>query len=162
MGYTFKIGNAVPEFSKDDGYLSARWVVEPMRRDDAPTFPHDEMTGNGNDRSPSYSAWSEFCKATGIYDVFYDERGHLHAGHPGCVMLKRSDLERVKEAREAWQKTSTLPPGFEGWSVYDEATKTSTTPDEGKYDYQLARLIWLEWWMAWALDNCETPAIENY
>lgn len=123
MGYTFKIGNAVPKFSKDDGYLSARWVVEPMRRDDAPTFPHDEMTGNGNDRSSSYNVWSEFCKATGIYDVFYDERGHLHAGHPGCVMLKRSDLERVKEAREAWQKTSTLPPG---WKTATTATALKT------------------------------------
>jgi hypothetical protein len=162
MGYTFKIGNAVPEFSKDDGYLRAEWVVEPTALDDAPTFPNDSMTGNGNDRSPSYSVWADFCRDTGILDVFYDERGHLHAGHPGCVMLKRSDLERVREARVAWEKTATLPPGFEGWPVYDDATKTSTTPDEGKYDPYLARLIWLEWWMAWALDNCETPAIENY
>lgn len=115
MGYTFKIGNAVPKSSKDDGYLRAEWVVEPKSLDDAPIFPNDDMTGNGNDRSPSYSVWADFCRDAGIYDVFYDE-----------------------------------------------ATKTSTTPDEGKYDPYLARLIWLEWWMTWALDNCETPAIENY
>lgn len=162
MGYTFKIGNAVPEFSKEDGYLRAEWVVQPITHADAPTFPNDGMTGNGNDRSTSYSVWADFCRATGIYGVFYDERGHLHAGHPGCVMLKRSDLERVKEAREAWQKTSTLPPGFEGWPVYNNETGETHTPDEGKYDAYLARLLWLEWWMAWALDNCETPAIENH
>jgi hypothetical protein len=133
-----------------------------MALPDAPTFPNDEMTGNGNSRSPSYTGWLEFCQETGIYDVFYDERRHLHAGHPGCVMLTRSDLDRVQEARISWQKNSSLPPGFAGWPVYDQQTGVSRSTDEGKYDCQLARLIWLEWWMAWALDNCVTPAIENY
>lgn len=162
MGYTFKIGNAVPKFSKDDGYLDARWEVEPATSEEAPTFPHDEMTGNGNDRSPSYSGWADFCRDTGIYDVFYDEHGHLLAGHPGCVMLQQSDLQRVREAREKWQKMATLPPGFEGFPEFDKETQKWGSPDEGKYDGYLARLIWLEWWMAWALKNCETPAVENY
>lgn len=161
MGYTFTIGNAVPKFNKDDDYLYAAWEVQPMLHNDAPMFPNDELTGNGNSRSPSYISWHEFCTDTGIYDVFYNKSGNLHAGHPGCVMLKRSDLERVKAAREAWQGTSTLPPGFSCFPVYDEVTKTIRYPDEGKYDAHLARLIWLEWWMSWALDNCETPAIEN-
>jgi hypothetical protein len=151
MSYTFTIGNAVPEFSKDDGDLSARWVVEGKTLPEAPEFPHDTMTGQSNRRSPSYSGWHEFCKAAGVYDVFYDERGNLQAGHPGCAMLTESDYERVKVALAAWRTHATKPPGFSGWN----------NEDEGKYDHVLARLIWLEFWMRWALDNCETPAIQN-
>lgn len=161
MGYNFWIGNAVPEFSKDYGELSARWVVEAATHQDAPTFPNDDCTGNSNGRSPSYSAWSDFCREAGIYDLFYDERGHLNAGHPGCVMVTPEDLAKVREAREARQKTATLPPGFEGYPKFDKEAQTWVTPDEGKYDAILARLIWLEWWMDWALNNCETPAIQN-
>lgn len=162
IGYTFIIGNAVPEFSKDKGNLQARWVVQPMQHPDAPTFPNDETTGNGNIRIQDYSVWHVFCRATGINDVFYDEDGYLHAGHPGCRMLNPIDLERAKEARRKWQKKSTLPPGFDGLHVRDKKSGYVHTLDKGKYDAHLARLIWLEWWFKWALENCETPAIENY
>lgn len=161
MGYTFTIGNATPEFSKDDGYLSARWVVDGATHPEAPTFPNDGMTGNSNSRSPSYSVWHDFCRAAGIYEVFYDDRGRLNAGHPGCVMVTAEDLTRVREAREIWQRSSSLPPGFAGFEQFDEKTQTWVSPDEGKYDHTLARLLWLEWWMDWALKNCETPAIQN-
>lgn len=151
MSYTFTIGNATPKFSKDDGYLMASWSVESKTLPEAPQFPHDEMTGQGNSRSPSYSGWSDFCRAAGIFDVFYDDRGRLLAGHPGCVMLTEADYARIDGALRAWTTTATKPPGFSGWK----------NEDEGKYDPILARLIWLKFWMRWALDNCETPAIEN-
>lgn len=152
MGYTFKIGNAKPVFSKDYGELRAAWEVEPATSDSAPTFPNDETTGNGNSRSPSYSVWADFCRQVGIYDLFYDDRGSLRAGHPGCAMITADDLSVVKEARQYYEAKVTLPPRFEGWDY------------EGpqRYDYHLARILWLEWWMDWALKNCETPAIENY
>ena len=109
MGYSIRIGNAKPEWSKDDGELWARWSVDPKALDDAPTFPNDEMTGNGNCRSPSYSGWAYFCRDAGIYDLFLEKWEGLMSPHPST----------------------------------------------------LARLIWLEFWMRWALKNCETPAIEN-
>ncbi len=161
MGYTFTIGNAVPEFSKDDGYLRAEWVVQPASSDAAPTFPHDDLTGNSNSRSPSYIVWLEFCNEAGIHDVFYDDRNNLHAGHPGCIMITPEDLANVRLARTARQVASTKPPGFDGWEQFDPETQQWSAPDEGKYDPILARLIWLEWWMDWALANCETPAIQN-
>lgn len=102
MGYTFKVGNAIPKFSKDDfPYLSAGWKVEPATSEDAPTFLGDEMTGNGNDRSPSYSVWHDFCKQVGIFDLFYDERGHMLSGHPGCFGIDAEFAERVHAARLA-------------------------------------------------------------
>ena len=152
MGYTLKIGNAVPKFHKDDfPYLSAEWEVEGMTHADAPTFPRDEMTGNSNGRSPSYSVWSEFCREVGIYEVFYDERGRLHAGHPGCIGLTQENADVIGAALAKWQEKATLPPGFEDWHYEGPTT----------HDYQLARLMWLDWWVRWALENCETPAIGN-
>ena len=152
MGYTFTIGNAVPKFSKEDfPYLGAGWEVEGMRHDDAPNFPGDEMTKNGNSRSPSYSVWSDFCKQTGIYSLFYDDRGHLLAGHPGCIGIDQGFRAGIAEALAAYQAKATPPPGFEAWN-YD---------GPANFDYHLARLIWLDWWVDWALKNCETPAMEN-
>jgi hypothetical protein len=151
MGYTFSIGNAVPELSKEYGDLRAGWVVEHEENEAAPAFLNDELTGHSNSRSPSYSTWHEFCKEADIFDVFYDERGRIDCGHPGCRILTQKDLLKVKSALDVWRIDHDKPPGFCGWNG----------EDEGKYDAVLARLIWLEWWMRWALENCETPAIQN-
>lgn len=152
MGYNITVGNAVPEHSKE--YfpdLSARWIVEGATSDAAPTFPGDEMTGNGNERSPSYSTWADFARTVGLYEFFYDERGHLHAGHPGCIGITKEDADLVTAALNRYRAQSTLPPGFNSWDYEGPAT----------FDGHLARLIWLEWWMRWAVENCETPAIQN-
>lgn len=154
MGYTFTIGNATPQFANEYGELRAWWEVEGRANDDAPVFVNDEMTGNSNSRSPSYSAWSDFCKQAGIYSLFYDECGHLIGGHPGCILINKDMLETVQHALTSWKATHNKEPGFEGWSWQGEAS-------ESKYDAILARLIWMEYWMRWALENCETPAIEN-
>lgn len=154
MGYTFKIGNAKPEFDKSDfPHLWANWKVESATHPDAPTFPNDEMTGSGNDRSPSYSVWAEFCRDVGLYDLFCDERGHLHAGHPGCYGLTSDMVDEIGAALERYRKIASLPPGFMGWEWRDG--------DPITHDANLARLIWLDWWARWALENCETPAIQN-
>lgn len=153
MGYTFTVGNAIPKCHKDDfPYLAAGWEVEGARNDDAPVFPGDEMTGNSNSRSPSYTVWSDFARATGLYQFFYDERGHLHAGHPGCRGLTPEDAGIVSAALAKYQAQATLPPGFESDWLYK---------GPANFDYHLARLIWLDWWVRWAVANCETPAIEN-
>lgn len=153
MGYTFTVGNAVPVHHKDDfPYLSARWEVEHAQLDAAPSFSGDEMTGKSNMRSPSYSVWSDFCRATGLYELFYDECGHLHARHPGCIGITQEDADFVTAALARYRAKATLPPGFE------QAWDYSGPPN---YDYNFARLIWLEFWMQWAVKNCETPAIQN-
>lgn len=154
MGYTFKVGNAVPSFDKSDfPYLSAEWEVESATHTDAPAFPGDDMTGKGNSRSPSYTVWADFCRATNLTHVFFDDRGHLLASHPGCIGITAHDLQMVTASLEAYRATATLPPGFESDWLYEGPPN---------FDYHLARLIWLEWWMRWAVENCETPAIQNW
>jgi hypothetical protein len=152
VGYNFAVGNAVPKHSKEDfPELYASWEVEGVEITDAPCFPND-VAKHTNYRSPSYTVWANFCRNTGLYEFFYDENGRLHAGHPGCIGITKEDADFVTAALNSYRAKSKLPPGFEeDWDYQGPPN----------YDYDLARLMWLEWWMQWAVKNCETPAIEN-
>jgi len=150
MGYNLYIGNAEPSFSKADDVLDARWRVAAVKVPEAPNFPND-CAEHANFRYPSYSVWAEFCRTVGIYDLFYDKWEGLLCRHPGCMLLKPEHHIKIKAALDAYKLKTTLPPGF------DECDSTG----EASYDPILARLIWLEFWVRWALENCETPAIEN-
>jgi hypothetical protein len=161
MGYTLSIGNAKVESGNEYGELWARWSVEAATHPDAPTFPNDDMTGNGNHRSPSYSAWAEFARNTGLETLFFDKDAGLIAKHPGCVPLTEAHHTEVLAALNRWRATAEKPPGFSGIGALNEKTRQWETPDQGRYDHTLARLLWVEWWMRWALQNCETPAFEN-
>lgn len=169
MGYNISIGNAVLDYTKGDEYI--RITVEPAANDNAPD--HCPYTGKGNSRSPSYTAWSDFCRNAGIEELFYgqgwsrEERRYLScsdnfhretpllAEHPGAFALLPADLEYVTAARTRREQTNGgKPPGF--WDYDQERGEI----DNGT-DHVLARLLWLEFWMKWALENCERPAIGN-
>ena len=160
MGYSFYIGNATYDKYEEDGEVWESWPVEGMTHPDAPTFPNDEMTGNGNSRHPSYTAWSDFGRRAGIYSLFYNHQGHLHCGHPGTMFLTREHLTEIQRALNNYKKIATKPPGFDGYPQLNDLYQLES-PDEGKYDPILARLIWLEFWVRWALENCEKPGIQN-
>ena len=146
MGYTFRIGHGIArqEADEDTGALRTYWSVEAVERPDAPLFVNDEMTGQTNARYPSYSAWAEFCRETGISSLFYNERGREKAGHPGAQVIRPEDLALVQRALAAWRAKARKPAGF-----------------GDDHDPLLARLIWLEYWMRWALENCANPIIKN-
>lgn len=149
MGYTFTIGNSV--LTNDPEQDETDRVVIGMRLEHAPTFVNDNLTGKYNSRSPGYTVWNDFAFSTGLHSFFYDETNNLKAGHPGYVFITQADVDLVKDALDKYQAKAILPPGFE--------KPDHVGPDN--YDYHLARLIWLEFWMRWAVDNCEFPAIQN-
>jgi len=161
MSYSIYIGAGEPEHDTEDCQLSARWVVESVTHDEAPEFPNDAMTGKSNSRHPSYSGWSDFCDEAGLYDLFFDKEVGLMSSHPGCEMIQERHVAEVKKALCRWRKSAVKPPGFSGFGVYNKVTECWETTDEGKYDHILARLIWLDYWMTWALETCEVPAIHN-
>lgn len=162
MGYTLRIGNAKVESGDNYGQLWAHWTVEGTTHPDAPVFPNDGMTGNSNQRSPSYSTWTDFAYSTGLERLFYDKDAGLLANHPGCVPLTEAHHAEVLAALQRWRAKSDKPPGFAGPDKFNKDTQQwEPSPDEGRYDHTLARLMWAEWWIQWALDNCETPAFEN-
>lgn len=161
MSYSLYIGNAKVESGKEEGELWARWSVEHATHPDAPTFPNDKLTGNSNNRHPSYSGWRDFSKESELERLFYDNDEGLMRKHPDCVPLTAAHHAEVLAALQRWQAQSNKPPGFAGELMFNRATDKWEQCDEGCYDHTLARLMWLEWWMRWALDTCETPAFEN-
>lgn len=165
MGYTLTIGNAALRYDAGDFHLAI--TAERASHPEAPD--HCRFTGKGNSRSPSYTAWSEFCKEAGIHELFYGQgwdrqmRGYtsctddfhretpLLASHPGCQPLCKGDYEFVRQARLKREQTNGgLCPGFRDDEDIDNGT-----------DHVLARLLWLEFWIGWALENCQIPIIEN-
>lgn len=150
MGFTFTIGGARAEIDK--AYLPkllVGLVVDKVISPHAPSFPGDE--GQCSEDSFSYGGFFNFCDDAGLRGLFYGEDGRLKAGHPGCMAITEDDVVIVRTAREKWQAKATLPPGFHPFE--------HEGPDF--FDYNLAWLMWFEFWMDWAVKNCETPAIQN-
>lgn len=145
MGYSIYIGEAVIKDDDDHVWLGVKQIEHP----EAPFFPNDSMTGRTNGRHPSYGGWAEFTRETGLYDLFFDKENGLMAEHPGVAKLLPKHHARVKTALEFRQVVSKGAPGFPPMGKTDGS------------DPMLARLIWLEWWMRWALANCKCPALEN-
>lgn len=150
MSYDIFIGNAVIDAGDSDNDTPAvSATVHRIKLDAAPSFIGDEMTGNGNSRHPAYSAWSGFCESAGLLDLFFNEDTGLMREHPGCFKLQWRHLEIVRSALETFRsRNPDVKPLFA--ENGDERSPL------------LARLIWLEWWMTWALKNCPCPAVYNH
>lgn len=163
MGVSFRIGNAKPVFEKDEEFaeLRASWEVEEINGDlDKLAIPH--RTFFGNTMHFSYGGFGDFVRETNLHDVFYENgarQPYQHrGGHPGCVILRPSDYIQVKAALDIRKLKPSGPCGF--WGEYNPSLP-------GKYegfhnDWVWARLKIFEWWFKWALEICETPAIENF
>ena len=160
MSYSIYIGNATMRDETEDGEYRAGYYVPEVLRADAPAFPFDEMSRNLNGRHPGYTQWDRFARRAGLLSLFFDAVSGLMREHPGCFELTPLHLEQVRSARMDWQlRHPDTEPGFD-WSGY----LRREIQDDGirGRDGMLARLLWLEWWIEWALTNCERPAIANH
>jgi hypothetical protein len=158
MYYSIYIGEAqVDAPGVDDDGLELSVRVFGMQHPEAPEFPGDNMTGKSNVRHPGYSQWATFCRETGLYELFLDKVSGLMFSHPGCVVIRKEHHERIVKALRDWQvKAVGKVPGWDPTvGVFGAGN-----PDP-KYDGNLARLMWLEWWFRWALKNCKIPALYN-
>jgi hypothetical protein len=168
MGYTLTIGEAILEYNEDFVTVGADHATHP----DAPQ--HCPFTKDGNSRSPGYSAWSNFCKSADITPLFYGG-GWQYPGyapcpddfhretcllneHPGAMPISTADADYVSAKLAAYQeKNPDAEPGF--WD-FGEHTGWREV-DNGK-DPTLARLVWLDFWMRWAVEKCSRPVFANY
>lgn len=160
MGYSIYIGEPEVEFINDDwndGELIADINIPEVKLLEAPTFPNDPLSAKNNGRHPSYTGWHDFCRITGLIDLFYDEEKGLIRKHPGCFRVEVKHLNEVRDALQNFlNKNPDAVPAFGA----DPLCKNND-PVPANADGNLARLIWLEFWMSWALDYCKVPAISN-
>lgn len=147
MGYTITIGELDVRKQPDDGLdcCCISFGAGGTSHNTAPAF--GEPTDYTNSRLTSYITWSNFMQDTGLYDAFFTERGYLIGGHPGVRLVTKDLVDCVSVALTSYKNQNAgLEPRL----------------DEGKEAQGwLCRLIWLDYWLKWSLDNCQTPVIAN-
>ncbi len=160
MSYDIYIGHAELESEWPGDYEPiANWTVSGHAEDDAPAFPFDIMSQRGNSRHPGYTQWGAFCDEAGLRAMFFDDETGLMRRHPGTFPLEPHHLATVRDRKARWMAAHpNAIPGFD-WS--DPTPREKDDGVRGR-DGILARLLWLEWWMDWALRTCERPAIHNH
>lgn len=143
MGYTITIGelrvDADPSVGTDEDGI---WMTaDGVTNEDAPAF--GEPTDHSNSRWPSYSAWADTMRDVGLYEHFF-YGGTLLGGHPGVRLVTPALVSVVSTALDTYRYSHDESPAF-GTNV----------------GANLCRLIWLDYWMRWAISNCKVPVIAN-
>lgn len=131
MGYDIYIGNAEIAPIESNSTVYS-CVVKEIFLDDAPT-----LTNKSNVLLVGYWHWEDFCKEVGLEEFFFLPGKGLMVNTWDAVILKKSHLETIQQTLVRWKEKHHEP---------------NTT----QYI-----LIWLEFWVRWALENCERPAIYN-
>ena len=162
MSYDIYIGEAVSlvdKWENDEGGEEFTITVNSVELEEAPCFPNDHMTGKKNHRHPGYSQWADFCRDSGLHGLFFDKNKGLMRKHPGTFALNQNHLAEIRQAKEKWiEKNPGKTPGF----APDKYMKREFQDPITNPDPILARIVWLEFWVDWALKNCKNPAIHNY
>lgn len=157
MGFDFKIGNAVPVYPGEEAD-NFGWTVASATHPDAPAIDHDApWSVRGNHRSPSYTVWHDFSRTVGLEHLFNKIDGsapELIPAYPGVAPLTRAHADEIDAALNAFRVAHpNAVPRF-------SAALMGNGDDISEHDAHLARLVWLAWWVRWAVENCEHPAIE--
>lgn len=170
MGFELTIGEAKLQEIEWDDYgagdtINAYVTARAEAHDNAPVFPNDCLSSNTNQRSPSYTTWSDFCDRVGLYKMFYGKEkkdGYrsydgLLAYHPGAAIIGKEHALEVRKALEVYRREN--PKSQPGFIPCDFTNDPEPIPEN--CDHHLARLIWLDYWFNWAVENCDHPILEN-
>lgn len=157
MGYTLTIGELQIGYFNDNGDPHIALSARQERHKKAPAF--GEPTDYTNTRWPSYTVWTEFTEFAGLYSLFFAENreDRLIYSHPGCVPLTEQHRQEVNQAFEAFKLK--YPNAVSTYGNTDNPLDVDPeNPEENGY---MCRLVWLHYWVNWALDNCEKPVFGN-
>lgn len=137
MGYSITIGEVqVGQLQCEEGQYTAPVYVSVQTTPNAPI--DNSPTSRTNQRWPAYGSWQDFCDKTGLTSVFFDDNVGLMRNHPGVAELSTEHLRTVQAAASSLRKHQ---PAI--------------------YEQHKDRIVWLEYWMEWALKNCVKPAVSN-
>lgn len=146
MPYRFYIGDGrIEDAGSSYNEPELRIGVPVLRFEDAPRSAGDAV--GANFIGVGYTYWADFCDAVGLKGLFlglddddaYDPQKDIRLidRHPGASRIHPEHLAMVREALARYREHA--------------------APDDG-YTFNL---VWLEWWMNWALENASTPCIVN-
>lgn len=154
MGYSIRIGEAFTVVNSD-GILEHDVVPETHLA--APAF--GEVTDRENKLLPAYGSWLKIVAFCGLEELFWNAVTGLMREEGNPVLLVADHLNIVEEAIEKLraQYPDAIPRlGRE----YPESPDEAFLLDDGLIeDESLARILWLQYWIRWAIDNCQEPVI---
>ncbi len=160
MGFDFAIGEGFINH-EDDEYIYIG--VDGVKNPDAPNLGHNDISGTGNSRHPSYISFHDFATRNNIKEIFYEE-DRIKGGHPGCFKITESMCltleERVKTFEEKHPDVvcpSTVPCTVAPEDKFKMSLCCGLTEDS--WDY--GKLRWYAFWFRWALNNCKIPVFHN-
>jgi len=149
MGYNLTIGELKVFYHQDEDEPRVELSTRISHHDEAPAF--GEVSDYTNGRYPSYSVWRDFAESVGLLSLFYgkEERDDaLLANHPGCVPLTERHRREINEAFVDFKlKYPDAVATYENKNILENGL--------------LCRLVWLHYWVNWALDNCKQPVFVN-
>jgi hypothetical protein len=147
MGYNLIIGEMIVHKNPEDGIYRdcISFGAKEVHFYNAPSF--GEPTDYTNQRWSSYIDWINFLRNTNLYSFFFDQNERiLIGGHPGVRLVTEDLCKAVQDALEEYKtQFPNAVAQFEG----DDSNGV------------LCRLIWLDFWLRWAFENCETPVLAN-
>ncbi len=151
MGYNLTIGEAKIITYTEDGLESASAVgAKSIARYDAPSF--GEPTDGTNERWVSYTSWWDFCEFVGLTHAIYDsEQRSLRGGHHGAFPINEEFKKEVDAAMVRLREKYPFAVAIYGENEND-------VPEENG---AMCRLVWLQYWTNYALDNCTSPMFAN-
>jgi len=141
MGYTLKIGELIRPTRGAEDTLDD---VAELERDDAPAFAGDDAPQT-NVRRPSARVWEQTVDALGLRGLFTGPRGLL-ARIPGAAPLRAAHVKTVRAAVARYQ------------AAHPRLVARFDAAPEAAF---LARGLWLEYWMDWAVRTCRRPVLVN-
>ena len=107
-----------------------------------------EWIDKTNTFSCSYTTFAELGKSCGVDDWFNNEDTGKVRDHPGCFTLTQEDVTFITERKSIIEEELKLKHG-----------KAYVYACDKKCDLEF--VTWLEYWVRWAVETCETPAIHN-
>lgn len=130
-----------------------KWSAETIKLENAPAF--GEYGDYTNERYTHNSLWLKFSEFVNIKDMFYNENEKLVGKEIGYLKLTHSFLEELRKRIKVFKGKY---PDAE--ATYGDNNLRSlndfSTPVENLF---LCRLVWLEFWINYAIENSENPAI---
>ena len=155
MPIRITIGNAELEYRQTDSHVGI--TVNEITCDDAPDF-----TDKSNNMQMSYLECHDWIRGAGVIsymngidlDISPTDNSFADSGrdsdgiieiHPCQVTIDQRDVDFWHGKVKAYRAMNPdVQPGF-----------------DNTRDYILARMMWFEFWVQWAVKNCEMPVIAN-
>lgn len=138
MGYHLEIGDLEVHYcnniKKPRVELHAEKVEIDLSLLDETLEPYRLERSVGNYCFAPYAQWHGFCDHVGLSGLFFDKEreDNLLVEHSGCVPLTEKHRSEINEAFEKRNK-----------------------------GHPIIHLVWLHYWVNWALDNCKQPVFVN-